>query len=108
MGWDSHLIPILFGVKIPNHDTIRVIQIFFPEVTEIKKPLKIPETTYHLINTGAGLFISLISPRFGVDENDYPEPYYEIITPLFAQIEDFTAFLKGHDIDYPYSQYLII
>jgi hypothetical protein len=108
MGWDSHLISILFGVKIPDYDTIRVIQIFYPEVTEIKRPLKIPGTNYHLIDTDAGLFISLISPRFGVDEDDQPEPYYEIIPPSIVQVEDFTAFLKGHDIDYPYSQYLII
>lgn len=106
MGWDTHSIFILFGIKIPDEDIIRVIQIFYPERTDITRALKIPNTSYHIVNNG-GFFISLVSPRFGVGENDYPELYYEIIPPSETQVKIFLEFLLQHEIKYPYSQYLI-
>ena len=106
MGWDEQYVYILFGVKLPEDDVLRVLRVFTTQDT-IKRPLKIPNTTYHIVNHG-DYYIALISPRFGVGEDNCPESSYKIIPPTEEQVLMFMDFLKQYEIDYPYAQYLLV
>ena len=104
MGFDTHPVFILFGVKIPVEDIFRVIKIFFPDIDEVKRSFKIPDTTYHIVNN-SDYFIALKSIRVGWDDRD--ESPKEIISPTQGEVTAFLEFLNQNEINYPYSQYFL-
>lgn len=105
MGYDTQSIFILFGVKIPQEDVSKITEHFFPG-KQVYRALNISGTTYHFVNHD-DCYISLISPRFKIGEDDHPEPSYEIIPPTQDQVDTFIEFLEEHDIYLPYTQFLL-
>jgi hypothetical protein len=109
MGFDTHTVFILFGVKIPDCDISDIINIFYPGLDEgdLKRTLLIPDTTYRIISNG-GYFISLKSIRFNVGDDDVPyEGPTKIVPPSQEEVDQFNTFLIQHGIPYPYGQYFL-
>lgn len=108
MGFDTLSIFILFGVKVPNEDILKVIKIFFPNTDEVKRPLIIPNTTYLIVKNGE-YFISLKSIRFelGFDDHNAVTSPVEIVLPTQEQVNTFLDFLGQNKINYHYGQYFL-
>ena len=106
MGYDEHYVYVLFGVKLPEDDLLRVLHLF-AEQDEVKRPLKIPNTSYHIVNH-SDYYIALISPRFNTGDDNWIQPSYKITSPTEEQVTTFINFLMNHNIFYPYAQYLLV
>src|SRR5688572_23686922 len=110
MGYDSHMVYILFGIQVPNDDKERVFTLLNCEHTRPKqKWFAIPDTNYHLIDYTNFSYVYLLSIPFGLGENDADAHCgpTKIIPPTDEQIEEFNMFLTKLDINYPYAQWFL-
>ncbi len=108
MGFDSHVVYILFGIQIPNEDKERVFTLLSCEHTRPKqRKFNISDTSYYFIDYENFSYVSLLSISFGLGENDGGCGHTKIIPPTQEQVDNFKSFLGKLDINYPYEQFFL-
>lgn len=108
MGFDSHVVYILFGVQIPNEDKEIILTKLKCETTRPKqRKFNIPDSFYYFIQYRDIAYISLSSIPFGLGENDGVCEHTKIIPPTQEQVDTFKFFIEKLDINYPYEQFFL-
>ena len=108
MGFDSHIVYILFGIQIPANNKERIFTLLNCERTAPKqRKFRIPDTTYYYIDYDKCSYIYLSSISLGLGENDIKCGHTKIKQPTQEEIDIFTSFLMKLDINYPYEQFFL-
>ena len=108
MGFDSHIVYILFGLQVPADDKERLFKLLNCKQTFPKqRKFSIPDTTYYYIDYDECSYIYLSSISLGLGENDIECGHTKITHPTKEQVDIFTSFLTKLDINYPYEQFFL-
>jgi len=108
MGFDSHIVYILFGIQVPADDKERVFTLLDCKETRPKQRIfDIPSTKYYYIDYDSCVYVYLLSISLGLGENDVPCGHTKITPPTQDEVDQFTNFLSKLDINYPYGQYFL-
>lgn len=102
MGFDSHIVYILYGICIPTEEmTIKVEK-------ERKNQRRFKVDNYYLLDYGRCWYLALKSTPLGLGENDvYPVQPYIIQPPSEDDILTFKTYLINNDLNYDYHQYFL-
>ena len=108
MGFDTHIIYIIFGIQIPNNDKERVFTLLnCKQIRPKQRKFIIPDTLYYFIDYGDYCYIYLSSISFGLGEDDGECKPTIIVSPTQEQVNLFNSFLTKLDINYPYNQFFL-
>lgn len=109
MGFDSHIIYILYGICIPEKEIEEIkLKLNITTIRPKQRKFFIANTSYFLIDYGDYWYLALKSNSYGVGENDEPLQHPLIISkPTEDEIITFKAFLAEHDLNYPYYDYFL-
>jgi hypothetical protein len=112
MGFDTHIVYILYGICIDSKD-MKNIKINIIRERPKQRKFKVvntnkENTNYFMIDYGNCWYLALKSISYGLGENDFPPEQPCIIEPpTEEEVVKFKEYLTENNLNYTYNQYFL-